>query len=442
MNELEKFAKHISELYKKPLDINNARGIVNEINRFLYTRNGNLGIVSELGLDFPYLSEFHKYWHDNHKEILNLKISDVACERVADALHEVYIRTNGRAFKEIYDTNGLNAEDICRVRLLSANQDFRGSRNFADLSNIYLVDPTIFDEYNIVENPVEFVKSLGITNLSQSDKRIQYAKRISQFLIEHNASPYEIIDVFDNDVAALREAMIGYEGAGYGNKKTDMFLRDMIVLGVWKDVNGFDTIDVASDINTIKVALRTGILRSEIPLVSSFLDIFCYQYSYVDEMNALAWRKVWEFWNDKYPNETIASPCLLDYFIYSVVGKQFCKPSLHFFVCKKEHSFFWHSSRNKTCQVCYKESKERNKAKLLCSSLPCDSDKGYIAIEQTDFFKANIASPNYNQCPFREICEIYGNKSLMPPKSISIMGQTGWSTAYTNENAGGGGLMA
>lgn len=442
MNELEKFAKHISELYKKPLDIINARGIVNEINRFLYTRNGNLGVVSELGLEFPYLSDFHKYWHDNHKEILNLTISDVACERVADALHDVYIRTNGRAFKEIYDTNGLNDEDICRVRLLSANQDFRGSRNFIDLSNIYMDDPTVFDEYSIVENPVEFVKSLGITNLSQSDKRIQYAKRISQFLIEHNASPYEIIDVFNNDVKALREAMIGYEGAGYGYKKTDMFLRDMIVLGIWKNVIGFETIDVASDINTIKVALRTGILNSEIPLVSSFLDIFCYQYSYVDEMNALAWRKVWEIWNDKYPDETIASPCLLDYFIYNVVGKQFCKPSLYFFVCEKEHSFFWHSSRNKTCQVCYKELKERNKAKLLCSSLPCDSDKGYIAIEQTDFFRANIASPNYNQCPFREICETYGNKSLMPPKSISIMGQTGWSTAYTNEKAGGGGLMA
>lgn len=52
-----------------------------------------------------------------------------------------------------------------------------------------------------------------------------------------------------------------------------MFLRDMVVLGIWQNVDGFDKIDVASDINTIKVALRTGIIKTEIPLVSSFLDI-------------------------------------------------------------------------------------------------------------------------------------------------------------------------
>ena len=104
-----------------------------------------------------------------------------------------------------------------------------------------------------------------------------------------------------------------------------MFLRDMVVLGIWQNVDGFDKIDVASDINTIKVALRTGIIKTEIPLVSSFLDIFCHQYSYIDEMNALAWRRVWEIWHMTYPNETIASPCLIDYFVYRVVGKQFCK---------------------------------------------------------------------------------------------------------------------
>ena len=53
-----------------------------------------------------------------------------------------------------------------------------------------------------------------------------------------------------------------------------MFLRDMIVLGVWEKPKNFDKIDVASDINTVKVALRAGILKTAIPLVSSLLDIF------------------------------------------------------------------------------------------------------------------------------------------------------------------------
>ena len=32
-----------------------------------------------------------------------------------------------------------------------------------------------------------------------------------------------------------------------------MFIRDMVVLGIWENIFGFDEIDVASDINTIKV---------------------------------------------------------------------------------------------------------------------------------------------------------------------------------------------
>ena len=445
MDELNRFAANIADLYNTDsgeFDLPTARKIVKEINTFLYTSPSNIGSVYELGQSFPYFSAFHKYWHLHHREILNLQISDEACEKVADSLHEVYVRTEGKAFTEIYDTNGLNAEEICRVRLLTANQDFRGSRSFKQLSEVYSSDPTIFDEKLIFESPEDFVKSIGITSLSQNDKRVRYAKRISQFLIENNSTPYNIIKVFNDDVTLLRNALIEYEGAGYGNKKTDMFIRDMVVLGVWNNIKGFDKIDVASDINTIKVALRTGILKSEIPLISSFLDIFCYQYGYVDETNALAWRRVWEIWTEKHPNETITSPCLLDYFIYNVVGKQFCKFSLSYFVCEAGHSFYWHSANNKTCQVCYKETKERKKAKLLCKSLPCDVDEGCIAIDKTPFAQSGIATPNYHQCPFKHICEQYGNKNLMPPKSISIMGQTGWNSAYTTEESGGGGLMA
>ena len=445
MDELNRFAAKIAELYdgkSRELDLPTARKIVKEINDFLYTSPSNIGFVYECGQNFPYFSAFHKYWHLHHKEILDLRISDEACEEVADSLHEVYIRTHGKAFTEIYDTNGLSAEDICRVRLLTANQDFRGSRNFRELSEIYLSDPTIFDEELILGAPEDFVKSIGITSLSQNDKRVRYAKRIAQFLVDNNSSPYHIIEAFDNDVTLLRNALIEYEGAGYGNKKTDMFIRDMVVLGVWNEVKGFDKIDVASDVNTIKVALRTGILKSEIPLISSFLDIFCYQYGYVDETNALAWRRVWKIWTKKYPDEAIASPCLLDYFIYNVVGKQFCKNSLCLFVCEDGHSFYWHSANNKTCQVCYKNTHKRKAAKLLFKSLPCDCDEGCITIDKTEFVLSGIANPNYHQCPFKHICGNYGNKDLMPPKSISIMGQTGWNSAYTKENSDGDGLMA
>ena len=74
-----------------------------------------------------------------------MKISEEACEKVADALYNVYVRTNGRAFKEIYETDDLSKEEVCRVRLLTANQDFRGSRKFKDLSKVFSDDPTLFD---------------------------------------------------------------------------------------------------------------------------------------------------------------------------------------------------------------------------------------------------------------------------------------------------------
>lgn len=76
-------------------------------------------------------------------------------------------------------------------------------------------------------------------------------------------------------------------------------------------IQGFEKIDVASDVNTIKIALKSGILNCAIPLVSSFIDIFSYQYGLIDTMSAKAWRRVWEIWSKKYPDEHIDSPCLI-----------------------------------------------------------------------------------------------------------------------------------
>ena len=446
MSELDEFAKRIAAcncLNSKELSIKQARNLVKEINDFLYTNYEGIGQVGALDDEFDFFSDFHKYWHNNHKEILNIIIDESACSNVAEALHEVYIRTNGRAFYEIYDTNALTKEDICRIRFLTANQDFRGSRRFVDLANIFISDKSVFDEQSIFNDPSGFIRNIGITDLSQSDKRSQFAKNISSFLLDKNVQPYNIIDYYDRDVFVLRNAVINEPNTGYGNKKMDMFIRDMIVLDVWDNYTGFEKIDVASDVNTIKVALRTGIIKSSIPLVSSFIDIFCYQYGYVDELNALAWRRVWEIWSDKYPNEKIESPCLLDYFVYNVIGRQFCKEILCEFKCNDEgHTFKWHSSRNRTCQTCYSKGIYNKKATLIKKILPCTDESGSLAIIQTEFYRSGIAQPNYDICPFKEVCIGEGNFRLQPPKSISIKGQTGWTTAYAKKDQGGGGLMA
>lgn len=444
MDALSTFYRNLSQisLEKEELTIEQAREVVKQINDFLYCSNPNdTDKINIFGNAWKYISEFHKYWEKEHKNILDCQIDEVKCEQVADALHRVYVRTKGKAFSDIYDTCGLTPEQVCQVRMLTANQDFRGSRSFNELAEIYIGDHSIFDIVSIAKDPESFVGALKLSNLSQNDKRISYAKNIAEFVLQYNCTPFEIITKFNNNVYELRNALIQCNGAGYGNKKADMFIRDMVVLNIWKNVSGFDKIDVASDINTIKVALRTGIIRTAIPLVSSFLDIFCHQYTYMDEMNALAWRKVWNVWKNKYPMDTIGSPCLIDYFVYGVVGKQFCKDILVYFECElHRHKFYWHSANNRTCQICFNEGRGRIPAKAVKKMMPCLLNEGNIAIKKTKYVMSLPDAEKIEHCPFIDICG--KDKKLMPPKSISILGQTGWTTAYTEKDAGGGGLMA
>ena len=159
-------------------------------------------------------------------------------------------------------------------------------------------------------------------------------------------------------------------------------------------------------------------------------------------MNAAAWRRVWEIWRGRYPSDDVASPCLLDYFIYEVVGRQFCRKALAIFRCEHGHVFRWHSGQNKTCQVCFAQGHKHEKAALVDKILPCEDAEGYKAIEKTDYVKSGQAPADMRQCPFKDICDAYGKKGLQPPKSISIFGQTGWTSAYANDQEGGGGLMA
>lgn len=441
MKEFAAFCQSFREIMEQhsQLDIDGARKVVQRINEFLYTTYPHIGTIKKLGNSFSYFSDFHKFWHKHHKEILNCEIDEFCCEQVADALHAIFVQTNGAAFNSVYDRCGLSDEDICRIRFLTANQDFRGSRSFSYFAELFECDNSIFDENNILADPDDFLKKIDVGSLSQNDKRLKYAVNIAQFLLKHKCTPFELIDKFNHDIFSLRNALIACN-AGYGNKKADMFIRDMVVLGIWQGVTGFECINVASDVNTIKVALRTGIIRTAIPLVSSFLDIFCYQYEYIDDMNANAWRRVWEIWVQKYPNESISSPCLMDYFVYNVVGRQFCKESLYIFTCPNGHEFRWHSSRNSTCQVCYQQGIRRVPASLVGKCMPCEDDMGGVAIRNTKYVKSMPAEQKLSKCPFTDICA--DKKHLRPPKSISIMGQTGWQSAYTNIGDGGGGLMA
>ena len=177
-----------------------AREIVRIINDFLYTTHDGIGTVNVLGQTFEYFSEFHKFWHENYIDILDCIINDEVCEHVADALHDIYIFTEGKAFSEIWDTCGLANEQVCRVRMFSANQDFRGSLKFGSLAKRYGSDPSIFDEDIIIASPEKFISAVGLTDRSQSDKRSKYASAIASFVKNYDCAPIDIIKCFDNDV--------------------------------------------------------------------------------------------------------------------------------------------------------------------------------------------------------------------------------------------------
>ncbi len=427
-------------------EIDEQREFLSELNAFLYTTHENIGHTTAIGIDFEYFSEFHKYWEKNHKMILNPQIDDEKCLQVAEVFHNIYKKYGDKPFTELYDTFDLTPQKICRIRFFTANQDFRGSRNFKTYAKIYNDDPSNFDTKFILKESKNFLSRLGLTSLSQTDKREKYAFTAAKILNDNDIEPYDLFDFYDQDYAKLRKKLTSTQGLGYGKKKTDMFLRDMRQLNVWPKGKNYEIIDVASDVNTIKVALRTGILKTDIVLLSSFLDIFCYQYELMDEMNAKAWRRVWELWKEKYPNEIVEGPSLMDYLVYKLIGKEFCKERLYLFECLvKEHQFNWHSGRNKTCQICYEKEKVKNPAVVINKDLPCKYLNGKIILKN-DSLKKIIEKtlPGIEECPFIEVCNPRSQnfRKLNPPKSISILGRTGWETARIIKGEGGGGLMA
>lgn len=161
MNGLNNFANYIKNIIESTpiLDVKSAREIIRAINDFLYTTHSGIGTIDVLGQTFEYFSEFHKFWYENYIDILDCQINDQTCEQIADALHDIYILTDGKAFTEIWDTCSLSNKDVCRVRLFTANQDFRGSLAFGPLAKKYNSDPSIFDEDIIIDDPDKFILS-------------------------------------------------------------------------------------------------------------------------------------------------------------------------------------------------------------------------------------------------------------------------------------------
>ena len=74
--------------------------------------------------------------------------------------------------------------------------------------------------------------------------------------------------------------------------------------------------------------------------------------------------------------------------------------------------------------------------------MACSDSWGKVAFLNSDYVSSLPKEQQkfFEKCPLSHICG--DRRYLAPPKSISILGQTGWTTAYTKKNEGGGGLMS
>jgi len=429
--------------WPKADEIEIARRFIEKLNEYLFQTYRGIGITHALDdEEFQYFSEFHKFWEAHHREILNVRFSQSQVAAAARALHSA-TKTYGSSILKLdiaKQVGGLAPQAVAQVRFFTANQDWREPPENPWAK--YLEDPAIYEPIEIRDDPSTFLKELGVTRLSQSDKRLDFARNAARFLIERQVTAYDLAKLCNYDAAQIRDTLVTQANMGYGPKKANMFVRDMYVLKVWPNLTNLEAIDVASDVNTMKLALRARILQTDIPLVSSFLDIFCYQYEYISVASASAWRLVWTKWKEENPETAPASPCLMDFLLYRI-GRDYCDDIAVLYQCQDNSSHcFWHfGARLKRCRYC------RSETERIESLLPCQVPKDQLprqANGQLMLNEQNLFSKFDGVCILEPVCSPRSAmfKKLSPPMSISIKGRTGWTQSYSYRDQGGGGMMA
>jgi hypothetical protein len=417
------------------------RQFLQGINLFFFQTYDAIGNTSFEGEAIQYFSEFHRYWEANYQELLRPEIDPGRTRKAAECLSNAVTEYGPSILDVTTDTLGLSPEAIAQARFLTANQDFRVPPEKA--YGNYIKNTQLYDPELIVADPMPLLRSINAVSSSQTDKRVDFAKNAAGFLVSRGIRAYDIAQLCNNHAPTIRDTLVAQQNMGYGLKKANMFVRDMTELGVWPNLSGLDQIDVASDINTMKLALRTGILQTAMPLLSSFLDVFCWQYECVDHSSSLAWRKVWELWKSDYPSTAPQSPCSLDFLLYSI-GREYCKRMVTEFRCPQGHTHFAFGARERYCPEC-KRSGVRNTQVVARQLLPCQVDPRLLPREAGRLLLPdNTLLRNFDGCCiFWQVCQPKrsGFVEFDPPKSISVRGRTGWTSSLSDGTRGGGGMM-
>jgi len=210
-----------------------------------------------------------------------------------------------------------------------------------------------------------------------------------------------------------------------------MFIRDMYDFKVWS-LKRIDACDVPPDINTMRIALRTGMLRIRHPLLASYLDIYSEQYGLVSQSTCSVWRRVWDLWGEIAGNHRVDGPILIDYLLYGILAKN-CSAmgSVREIVCKKCAKISMVRPRIRTCPHCMS---------TLTSPAPGHGNPeelGKLLKRGCQF----CGEWNDGHCIFEQAVT-FERWKLNPPKSISRIRGTGWDDGVAFDDEGGGGITA
>jgi hypothetical protein len=388
-------------------DLKISAEILQQINGFLYVADTDVGKIPEYpGRD--YISRFHRFWRKYHPRIINPTINEEKCRQVAQVLERIHATYGSHltsAQKALFtpgNIHSLTPRQIANIRFFSITQDFK-IRFQVDPYSLASEKPNLFDARTILSDyPAatdELLHELGAE--TQTDKRHKFSRLCAEFLIEkYEGDAFNICPMHDNDALAIRQALIENSDAkfkgqlGFSDKKANLLIRDLVAMEVWS-VNNPEEIDVSSDANTMRVALRTGILRTRAPLLTSYVDVYDYQYGLIDEYTKRAWRRVWEIWGTLSSNHRVQAPAMFDFLIYRI-GQNCCK------------------TKTRRCDV------------------QCNSKRiGKCGL------KSGILTDCSGWCAFKGICDS-ASKKLNPPRAISILGGTGWEDGRTDEGGGKG----
>lgn len=385
-DEAERFTLERSEQ-----DLDKVAKLLWAMNQFLY--------VTTDELQGDAISAYHRFWRDNHEQLLDLRIDEPKCARVADILEILFATHADRLRPNLDGITSLTPELIANARFFTAVQDFT-IRLRQSPYQVASRHPELFDASRIAEEGEvidSLLRELGAE--SQYDKRRKFARLCAELLLEHyDGQARNIPDAHRRNAVEIRNNLVDnpherFKGSlGFSEKKANMLIRDLYELGVWSNLSNLEGLDVSSDANTMRIALRLGILRSRIPLLTSYLDVYCYQYNLMNKVASRAWREVWNKWGERQSNHRVAAPAFFDFLVYRI-GQICCRPN------------------TRACD------------------LPCRGSR----LQQ---LRALIPDTD-GYCPFRGL-EEETTIMLNPPRSISIFGRTGWISGKTNTGGGGG----